>query len=298
MSGCFLRRMSKFERQTLILNTMKKILFPTDFSDAATNAFVHALEFAKVVNAELILLHTFEIPVYDSQFFPENYASIYSSIELAKFEMFKDEIPKLRTIAAERNLEDIAIKHRLMDGDLIYNLKNAVEEDNIDFVIMGTNSVSDWTKFFTGSNTESVISGVEVPVLCVPIDAKYKKVKTIGFTTRYREKDKKELKKILKIAKKTDAKVKSLYVKTSNSDVTEEIRKEFEKEFAGENVEFLVLPSDDVKETILDFVLYKDIDILTTITHKRSFFESLFDSSFSKKISKEVHIPILVMHED
>ncbi|MFC0779189.1 universal stress protein [Flavobacterium sp. HJSW_4] len=277
---------------------MKKILFPTDFSDAATNAFVHALEFAKVVKAELILLHTFEIPVYDSQFFPENYASIYSSIELAKFEMFKDEIPKLRTIAMERNLEDIVIKHRLMDGDLIYNLKNAVEEDNVDFVIMGTNSVSDWTKFFTGSNTESVISGVEVPVLCVPVDAKYKKVKTIGFTTRYREKDKKELKKILKIAKKTDAKVKSLYVKTSNSDVTDEIRKEFEKEFASENVEFLVLPSDNVKETILDFVLYKDIDILTTITHKRSFFESLFDSSFTKKISKEVPIPILVMHED
>ncbi|MNK84690.1 Universal stress protein family protein [compost metagenome] len=290
--------MSKFERQTLILNTMKKILFPTDFSDAATNAFVHALEFAKVVKAELILLHTFEIPVYDSQFFPENYASIYSSIELAKFEMFKDEIPKLRTIAAERNLEDIVIKHRLMDGDLIYNLKNAVEEDQVDFVIMGTNSASDWTKFFTGSNTESVISGVEVPVLCIPIDAKYKKVKTIGFTTRYREKDKKELKKVLKIAKKTDAKVKSLYVRTSNSDVTEEARKEFEKEFAGENVEFLVLPSDDVKETILDFVLYKDIDILTTITHKRSFFESLFDSSFSKKIAKEVTIPILVMHED
>ncbi|RYJ38857.1 UspA domain-containing protein [Flavobacterium anhuiense] len=277
---------------------MKKILFPTDFSDAATNAFVHALEFAKVVNAELILLHTFEIPVYDSQFFPENYASIYSSIELAKFEMFKDEIPKLRTIAAERNLEDIVIKHRLMDGDLIYNLKNAVEEDNIDFVIMGTNSASDWTKFFTGSNTESVISGVEVPVLCVPIDAKYKKVKTIGFTTRYREKDKKELKKILKIAKKTDAKVKSLYVKTSNSDVTEETLKEWERDFAGENVEFLVLPSDDVKETILDFILYKDIDVLTTITHKRSFFESLFDSSFSKKIAKEVTIPILVMHED
>ncbi len=290
--------MSKFERQTLILNTMKKILFPTDFSDAATNAFVHALEFAKVVNAELILLHTFEIPVYDSQFFPENYASIYSSIELAKFEMFKDEIPKLREIAAERKLDDIVIKHRLMDGDLVYNLKNAVEEDQIDFVIMGTNSVSDWTKFFTGSNTESVISGVEVPVLCIPIDAKYKKVKTIGFTTRYREKDKKELKKILKIAKKTDAKVKSLYVKTSNSDVTDQVRKEFESEFATENVEFLVLPSDDVKETILDFVLYKDIDILTTITHKRSFFESLFDSSFTKKITKEVQVPILVMHED
>ncbi|MFB9075821.1 universal stress protein [Flavobacterium procerum] len=277
---------------------MKKILFPTDFSDAATNAFVHALEFAKIVNAELILLHTFEIPVYDSQFFPENYAAIYSSIELAKFEMFKDEIPKLRTIAAERKLDDIVIKHRLMDGDLIYNLKNAVEEDQIDFVIMGTTGASDWTKFFTGSNTNSVISGVDVPVLCVPAEAAYKKIKTIGFTTKYREKDKKELKKILKIAKKTNAKVKSLYVKTSGSDVLDTTIKEWDKEFATENVEFLVLPSDDVKETILDFILYKDIDILTTITHKRSFFESLFDSSFTKKISKEVPIPVLVMHED
>lgn len=276
---------------------MKKILFPTDFSEAATNAFVHALEFAKIVKAELILLHTFEIPVYDSQFFPENYASIYSSIELAKFEMFKDEIPKLRAIAAERKLDDIVIKHRLMDGDLIYNLKNAVEEDEIDFVIMGTTGSSDWTKFFTGSNTNSVISEVNVPVLCVPTDAKFKKIKTIAFTTRYREKDKSVLKKVLKIAKKTEAKVKSLYVKTLSSDVPDATIREWEVEFAGENVEFLVLPSDDVKETILDFILYKDIDILTTITHKRSFFESIFDSGFSKKITKEVSIPVLIMHE-
>ena len=276
---------------------MKKILFPTDFSECATNAFVHALEFAKVVNAELILLHTFEIPVYDSQFFPENYAAIYSSIELAKFEMFKDEIPKLRTIAEERNLSDIVIKHRLMDGDLIYNLKNAVEEDKVDFVIMGSSGETDWTKFFLGSNTSSVISEIQVPVLCIPADTKFKKIKTIGFTTRYREKDKAELRKVLDIAKKTNAKVKSLYVKTSGSDVFDVTIKEWEREFANENIEFLVLPSDEVKETILDFILYKDIDILTTITHKRSFFEGLFDSSFTKKIAKEVSVPVLVMHE-
>lgn len=276
---------------------MKKILFPTDFSESATNAFVHALEFAKIVNAELVLLHTFEIPVYDSQFFPENYASIYSSIELAKFEMFKDEIPKLRTIAIERNLEDIVIKHRLMDGDLIYNLKNAVEDDKIDFVIMGTSGVSDWTKFFTGSNTNSVISEVKVPVLCIPVTAKFHKIKIIGFTTRYREKDKTELRKVIEIAKKTNAKVKCLYVKTSNSDVSSATIKDWENEFKGDHVEFLVLPSDEVKETILDFILYKDIDILTTITHKRSFFESIFESSFTKKIAKEVSVPVLVMHE-
>jgi len=181
---------------------------------------------------------------------------------------------------------------------LLYNLKNAVEEDSIDFVVMGTTGVSDWTKFFLGSNTSSIISGVEVPVLCVPADASFKKIKTIGFTTRYREKDKKELKKVLKIAGKTNAKVKSLYVKTPDSDVSDVTIKEWEREFAGENIEFLVLPSDDVKETIVDFILYKGIDVLTTITHKRSFFESIFESSLSKKITKEVSVPVLVMHEN
>ena len=75
---------------------MKKILFPTDFSEVATNAFVHALEFAKNVQGELVLLHTFELPVYDNQFFPENYNVLFDSLQLAQFDMFKEEIAKLQ----------------------------------------------------------------------------------------------------------------------------------------------------------------------------------------------------------
>ena len=86
---------------------MKKILFPTDFSEAANNAFVHALEFAKLVHGELVLLHTFELPVFDNQFFPENYAAIYDSVELSEFDLFKDEIPKLRAIAEAHHLDKI-----------------------------------------------------------------------------------------------------------------------------------------------------------------------------------------------
>jgi nucleotide-binding universal stress UspA family protein len=33
---------------------MKRILFPTDFSEAATNAFIHALQFAKIVQGEFV----------------------------------------------------------------------------------------------------------------------------------------------------------------------------------------------------------------------------------------------------
>jgi hypothetical protein len=47
---------------------MKRILFPTDFSSSHKCIF-HALEFAKIVQGELVLLHTFELPVFDNQFF-------------------------------------------------------------------------------------------------------------------------------------------------------------------------------------------------------------------------------------
>ena len=276
---------------------MKKILFPTDFSEAANNAFVHALEFAKIVNAELVLLHTFELPVYDNQFFPENYNLLFNSIQLSEFDMFKNEIPKLNAIAENRNLHNINMSHRLMDGSLLYNIKKAIEEENIDFIVMGTSGAAGWEAFFLGTNTGNVLTAVDVPVLSVPLDSKFKKIDTIGYTTRYRDKDKKALKDVLKIAKKTNAIIKCLYVKTNDSDVSASTIKLWEEEFVGEPIQFSIIPSDDVQNSILDFVLFKDIDVLAMLTYKRNFFVELFKPSLTQKFSNQLGIPDLAMHE-
>lgn len=276
---------------------MKKILFPTDFSEVANNAFIHALEFAKIVDGELILLHTFELPVYDNQFFPENYNILFDSLQLTQFDMFKDEIPKLREIAKERNLDKIKLSHRLMDGNLIYNIKKAVKEDKIDLVIMGTSGASGWEAFFLGTNTGNVLSVIDVPVMSVSLESKFKKIETIGFTTRYRSKDKKALKEVIKIAKNTNAKVRCLYVKTKDSDVSDEKIQKWQNDFEGEPVVFSVIPSEDVKGSIIDFLQYKNIDMLAMITYKRNFFVELFNPSLTQKFSKSLEIPVLAMHE-
>lgn len=274
---------------------MKKILFPTDFSEVATNAFVHALEFAKIVHGELILLHTYDLPVFDNQFFPENYAVIYDSLELSQFDMFKDEIPKLRAIAESHHLDKIKMTHRLMDGDLLFNIKRSIKEDKIDYVVMGTSGATGWDAFFVGTNTGSVLTGIDVPMLCVPLEAKFKKIETIGFTTRFRTKDKKALKMVLEIAKKTKAKVKCLFVRTQDSDISNDTIAKWEAEFLHEPVEFFVIDSEHVEETILDFIMYKDIDELTMLTYKRGFFEGLFKPSFTKKVATNFDIPILAV---
>jgi nucleotide-binding universal stress UspA family protein len=277
---------------------MKKILFPTDFSEVANNAFIHALEFAKLVNGELVLLHTFDLPIIDNQFIPDNYYTIFDSMQLAQFDMFKEEIPKLREIAQKRKLEHIKLSHKLMDGDLIYNIKNAVKDENIDFIVMGTSGATGWESFFIGSKTGAVVTTVDVPVLSVPIEAQFTKIETIGFTTRFRDKDKAALRQVIKIAKKTHAVVKCLYVKTSKSDVSEATISQWKTEFENEPIKFSIVTSDNVKETILDFVSHKNIDILAMITHKRNFFSELFNPSLTQKMTNISIVPVLAMHEE
>ncbi|MFM9825356.1 universal stress protein [Flavobacterium sp.] len=276
---------------------MKKILFPTDFSQAATNAFVHALEFAKTVNGELILLHTFEFPIYDNQFFPENYNVLFETLQLTQFDRFKEELPKLHAIAEERNLNHIKMSHRIMDGHLLFNINRTIKEESIDYIVMGTTGATGWKTFFVGTNTGNVIATVAIPVLSVPLEAKFKKIETIGFTTRFREKDKKALKEVLKFAKKTKAKVKCLYVKTANSDVSAATIKQWEEEFLGESIQFSIIPSEDVQETIMDFILFKYIDVLAMLTYKRNFFVELFKPSLTQKFSNSLAIPVLAIHE-
>jgi len=278
--------------------TMKKILLPIDFSETSENAFVYALEMAKLFKSKLVLLHTFDLPIIDSQAMPINYSVIYESIELANFEHFKQIMPRLHAIAEERNLNHIEMSHILMDGDLVTSIKKVIEQENIDFVVMGTNGASGWLDSFTGTNTGSVITRVSVPVLSVPADAKFEKIETIAFTTRFRKKDIEALVKVLLFANRMHAKVKCLYVKTPDSDVSEDTVKRWLSHFEDElNLNFFIIPSDNVRETIEDFLIYQDIDLLAMLTYKRNFFVELFTTTTTQKLSYYVKTPILAFHE-
>lgn len=275
---------------------MKKILLPTDFTAVANNAFVHALEMANHLDAKLLLLHMYELPIVDNQFFPQNYQTIFDSLEMANFERFKDLMPQLHAIAEERKLNHIDFSHIIMDGDLVYNIKECVQNEGIDLIVMGTSGASGWKELFLGTNTGDVITSVTVPVLCVPAAAEYSYIKSIGFTTRFREKDKESLWKTIAIAKKNNAKVKCLYVKTAFSDVEEQEIEDWRVTFKNEPVQFFIVEDDNVMETILDFITSQEIDVLTIVTHKRNFFVSLFESSLAEKMTNRSEIPVLVLH--
>lgn len=275
---------------------MKRILFPTDFSEVATNAFVYALELADIVQAELIVLHSYDLIPMDNQFFPENFNEVYDSIEFANFDLFKEEISRLREIMEKNNLEHIKMSHELVEGNLITNIKKSIEKDKIDYLVMGTSGEREWEALFAGSNSGSVILGLDVPMFCVPLGVKFKKIRAIGYINHYTPKDKEALSTVLDIAKKIKATVKSLYVRTSKSELDAETKKEWEENFNGEPVAFFEVRNDEIKQMTLDFVSHQEIDVLTMLTYKNNIFEGMFVPNYAKKNVSEIEIPILVIH--
>ncbi|WP_343624005.1 universal stress protein [Flavobacterium lindanitolerans] len=277
---------------------MKRILFPTDFSEIADNAFLYALKMADSLEAEIILLHTFDMPIIDGAEIPINFKEMYDTLEIQQMSHFKDYIPHLKQIAENNGMGHIQMSHLLKSGDLTYAMQDVVQEHNINLVVMGTSGVSGWFDSLFGSQTGEAITSLTVPVLSIPVEAKYKKIKTIAFTNLYREKDFEALQRLVEIALKFGATIKSLYVKKSFTSLSDEDIKAWEERCSAWPVQFFVIPHDDVKETIQDFINNQHIDLLTMLTEKRGFWEDLFTSSLTQKISYKIEIPMLALHEN
>lgn len=277
---------------------MKKILVPIDFSEISENAFVYALEMAKVYKSQLLLLHTFDVPFVDNQIVAFNYAEIYDNLETTNSNQFEEEMAKLTNIAKMHKAQHITINHIMMSGDLVSNIKEAVKVEQVDFVVMGTKGASGWFSSFIGTTTTNVISDVSVPVLSVSHDAEFHKIDTIGFTTLYREEDMHALNEILAMAKVMEAKVKCLYVKTSDSEFRGREINFWENQYKDEaDLEFFIIPSEDVEATIEDFIENQSIDLLAMVTHKKNFFEQYFTTSTTQLMSQHSKTPILALHE-
>lgn len=276
---------------------MKKILFPTDFSEASLNAFVYALKLADKIQAKVITLHAYELPNLHMGGLPTTLKEVYDSIELESFENFKDQIPMLRDIAEKHALNHVKMNHILKHGDLIWTIKQVVKEEDIDYVVMGTKGATGLKETFLGSNTGSVITELDNFVIAVPENAVYNGIKNIVFTTRFREKDFKALKKVIELTELFDAHVHCVYVKTKRSDVNPVVIEDWKFLLKDKKVSIHVIEAEDVKQTILNFVQAYEVNLLAMLNYKRGFFEELFRQSLTQKLSYHIKVPLLVVHE-
>jgi nucleotide-binding universal stress UspA family protein len=275
---------------------MKKILFPTDFSEISKNAFLFALHLAKSIQAEIITLHVYEYPAMNYMDVPVYLPEIYEVTELSNFENYKGHIPVLRAIAEQNNLDHVKISNVLESGDLIANIVEISKKENIDYIVMGTKGATGLAETFLGSVTEKVMNNTNAVVLAIPQHCQYKPIKRILFTTEYKTEEIEVLKRTVVLAKVFHAHIDCLYVKPAKDYVDDVIVNDWKKMFSTEDLTFHNIGSNDSEGTILDFISNHNIDMLSMTTHHRNFFEKLFQISLSKKLVFHAKIPVLALH--
>lgn len=139
--------------------TFRRILVPTDFGEPSEQALHIALEMARGSGAELVLLHTCEIPTYA-------YVGIASSVDLLS-PLAELAGQKLDELLKSLRTEFPGARSMLKVGVPWEQILAAISEVGADLVVMGTHGRRGVAHALLGSVAEKIVRLSPVPVLTV-----------------------------------------------------------------------------------------------------------------------------------
>lgn len=142
----------------------KKVLFCTDFSETAFQAFDYALNIAETYGASLVIFHAIHQPVYPALAEPYVMTQV---VEHAENRLRQEAHEEIRT----RYLPKIptGIPHRvvLRTGPPAQEILECLREEKVDLVVMGTRGRSPLELLVFGSVAQRVVRRSPCPVLTV-----------------------------------------------------------------------------------------------------------------------------------
>jgi len=143
---------------------LKKILYPTDFSEYADHARMYVTEMAKVFDAKVVLMHTIQAP--------SHYEVAYN-YELA---LNPEEIGEKRQKAADKKLNEIAqlireegveVETLISLGSAFVDIVSTARKQEVDLIILSTHGWGFVKHVLMGSTAERVVRKAPCPVLTV-----------------------------------------------------------------------------------------------------------------------------------
>jgi len=143
----------------LEIQKIEKILVPVDFSTHSSLAIQQAKRVAAEFNASLNFLHVVEMESH-----PEFYNISFKSI-LKENPALNDHI--LTNLKKLADIPESEAVFSVMEGSVHRKIKQYIELNDIDLIILPTRGINDLEHFFMGSNAEKVVRSAPCPVLTV-----------------------------------------------------------------------------------------------------------------------------------
>ena len=142
------------------MKTFQHILVPTDFSPSSEAAIEVAITLAQRFEAELTLLHVWQLPVYPYMQLMVSAAELANAVERGATEALEALVQRVRSRLP-------GAKALLKMGVPCQGVLDAVKSQSIDLVVMGTHGRRGLEHLIMGSVAERTVRQSPVPVLTV-----------------------------------------------------------------------------------------------------------------------------------
>lgn len=134
---------------------IKKILNPVDGSDHSKHSTEYAIELARLMDAELVLLHCHaRFPIILAE---PHYQQAINSITKASEALVQPFIELLEK-------EDVRFTVRILEGMPGNQIPEVARIEKIDLIVMGSRGVTDFAGLFLGSVAHQVLHKSDCPV--------------------------------------------------------------------------------------------------------------------------------------
>ena len=277
---------------------MKTILVPTDFSKPAKLATDVAIDIAKKVKAQVVLLHILEQPTSKS-FNVTGEVSKAESLEGKLFTMKLIEKAKseFAKIAEAAESEGVKVTGQLRLGNPFHGMKTVINELDLDLVVMGTSGRSKLEEMLVGSNTEKVVRHAYCPVLTIQEKPSSTDFKNIVYATSMSI-DEKSFSLIIKnIQEIYNATIHLVRINTPGNFQPDTPVKIFMGSFARKlqlkNYTLNIFNDLSEEEGIIHFASSINADLIGMATHGRTGFAHVMAGSFAENVVKHSKRPVL-----
>ena len=259
-----------------------KLLVPTDFSEVAQSAMQHAIKFAEIINADVVLLHV---------------VSSREEVEEAKEKLSK-EITLGNSFSSSCNITSF-----VRIGNIFEDIGDVAAELGISLIFMGTHKASRWQKL-VGSRAIKVISSSPVPFIVT----QEKLMNSSGYDNIVVPLDlnvetKQKLELVAKIAHYFDSKVHLLT--NDNSDEFIKTKLKANQVWASnyleskdiKNSSHLVNQGDSLTEGIFKLSKEVEADLIAIMNLADETVLGLYENSFQEEIvANDLKVPVLCVN--
>lgn len=274
------------------------ILFPTDLSENAQQAFPLACSLARDCGARIVVLHVVPPPtVQDPLLALDN-----------RKEYHKNLWQSLRQMQPPDS--DVHVEHRLESGDAAPEILQIAQRIKAGLIVIGTQGRTGLGRLLVGSIAEQVLRGATCPVLAVKKGAVVAKIQTILFPTDLSEASESALGVAFSLAQDYHARLIVLHVASPGHPVPYSEFERMLQQSAGYrreleaklrqcqkpscNAEFRVEEGDPA-EQILRVAQETPCDLIVMGTHGRTGISRLLMGSVAEKALRNASCPILLV---